>query len=63
MLGTDEYFGDDEQMCGVFEESALENIKLPSTLRRIEYSVFKSCKNLKSIDLPEKIEYIGKRCF
>ena len=63
MLGTDEYFGDDEPMRGVFEESALENIKLPSTLRRIEYSAFKNCKNLKSIDLSEKIEYIGKRCF
>ena len=63
MLGTDEYFGDDEPMRGVFEESALENIKLPSMLRRIEYSAFKSCKNLKSIDLPEKIEYIGKECF
>ena len=63
MLGTDEYFGDDEQMRGVFEESALENIKLPSTLRRIEYSAFKNCKNLKSIGLPEKIEYIGKKCF
>ena len=62
-LGTDEYADDDTLLYGVFHESALESIKLPSTLKRIEYSTFENCKNLKSVDLPEKLEYIGKQCF
>ena len=62
-LGTDEYTSDGKWLYGVFEESAVEHVKLPSTLRRIEYDAFKKCKSLKSIDLPKKLEYIGKRCF
>lgn len=48
---------------GVFEESTVEEVRLPATLRRLEYSVFRKCKNLKKIRLPEGLEYIGKRCF
>ena len=48
---------------GVFEGRALENIFLPSTLTRIEYSAFSSCKDLKDINLPSSLEYIGKCCF
>ena len=62
-LGTDEYDDDGTLFYGVFEESALENVWLPSTLKRIEYSVFSDCRNLKNINLPETIEYIGKCCF
>ena len=40
VLGTDEYKDDERPLYGVFEESALESIKLPSTLRRMEYSAF-----------------------
>lgn len=40
VLGTDEYADDDTLFHGVFEESALENVWLPSTLKRIEYSAF-----------------------
>ena len=57
MLGTDEGW------FGVFENSALENIFLPSTLKRIEYNAFKDCKNLKNINLPNRLEFIGKQCF
>ena len=32
-------------------------------LKRIEYNAFKNCKNLKSINLPDSLEYIGKQCF
>lgn len=43
----------------MFEESALEHVELPSTLRRIECCAFQDCENLKSVDLPETLEYIG----
>lgn len=49
MLGTDEYPGDGELYYGAFEESGLESIKLPSTLRRIEYGTFQNCVGLKEI--------------
>lgn len=63
VLGTDECPGDGTTWRGVFHGSALENIELPTTLKRIEYSAFQDCKNLKNIRLPDKLEYIGKRCF
>ena len=63
MLGTDQYPDDGRAWCGVFEDSALESVKLPPTLKRIEYSAFKNCKNLKGINLPERLEYIGMWCF
>ena len=49
VLGTDEYSDDGKTYFGVFEESAVERVELPSTLRRIEYRVFENCKNLKNI--------------
>ena len=63
MLGTDEYLDDGRMWCGVFQNSALEDIFLPSTLKRIEYNTFQSCKSLRSINLPERLEFIGKWCF
>ena len=62
-LGTDEYSDNGKMWYGVFQESSIESVDLPSTLQRIEYCVFKECRNLKSIELPEKLEYIGKGCF
>ena len=63
VLGTNEYPGGDNCYCGVFEQSALECVTLPSTLKRIEYSTFRRCEHLKGIRLPEQLEYIGKQCF
>ena len=63
VLGTDEYADTGKSFYGVFDESALERVWLPFTLRRIEYYAFAGCKNLKSIVLPENIEYLGKGCF
>ena len=60
MIGTDEYTKDGKMYYGVFQESAMERIELPTTLKRIEYNVFKYCKNLKNIQLPDSLEYIGK---
>lgn len=45
-LGTEEYEEDGKPWRGVFEESALESIELPSTLRRIEYDAFTNCKGI-----------------
>lgn len=62
-----EVFGIDgkvyEDMPGVFENSALERIRLPSTLKRIERRAFMGCESLKGVLLPEGLEYIGRRCF
>ena len=50
-------------MVGVFQESTLESIELPRTLKRILHSAFKKCKNLKNIILPEGLEYINEYSF
>ena len=63
VLGTDEYTPDGRTWYGVFQESTLESVELPSTLKRIEYNAFQSCKRLKSIVLPDKLEYVGECCF
>lgn len=36
---------------------------MPSTLKRMGCETFADCRNLKSVQLPEKLEYIGKGCF
>ena len=40
VLGTDEYPDDGGLWCGIFQESSIESVELPSTLKRMEYSVF-----------------------
>ena len=59
ILGTDEYGDDGKPLLGVFYNSAVENVVLPSTLKRIEYSAFKGCTNLKSVELPSGLERLG----
>lgn len=41
----------------------MERVKLPRTLKRIEYGAFENCESLRSIDLPEGLEYVGEMCF
>lgn len=60
VLGTNEYPDGDGMWYGVFACSSLESVELPSTLKRIEYNAFEDCKNLKSINLPEMVEYVGE---
>ena len=54
VLGTD-----DKTRCGVFGLSALESVELPATLKRIEYEAFTECNNLKTVELPDRLEYLG----
>lgn len=62
VLGTDDHT-DGKDWFGVFQESAVKGIVLPSTLKRIEYNAFYYCNDLKSVILPEKLEFIGRYCF
>ena len=48
---------------GVFQESSLERVDLPSTLRRMETRAFERCSRLRSITLPDSLERIETRCF
>mgnify|MGYP002680316587 CR=1 FL=1 len=43
--------------------SAIESIRLPSTLKRIEYQTFYKCYNLRSVEIPNGVKSIGKKCF
>ena len=63
VIGMDEYPKEGYLYYGAFEESTVEEVILPSTLKRIEYSAFRRCTNLKHISLPEGLEKIGKSCF
>ena len=54
---------DERELRGVFEGSSLETVELPSTLRRIEIDAFANCRNLRSVQLPERLEMIGDRSF
>lgn len=63
VLGTNERPKNGNYWYGVFQESALECVALPSTLRRIEDLAFNKCKNLRSVTLPEGLKYIGYSCF
>ena len=38
-------------------------MQLPRTLKRIERHAFDNCWYLRSITLPDNLEYIGKCCF
>ena len=45
-----------------FGWSAIEDITLPSTLKRIENETFQGCTHLKRVDIPNGAEF-GKNCF
>ena len=62
-LGAREVIDGDEYEGGVFYGSALENIKFPSVLKRIEKETFCGCRNLRSVEIPDGVEYIGEESF
>lgn len=63
MLGTSKYPEKGDLLHGVFERSGLSTIKLPSTLKSIEYSAFRNCAGLRKVKLPARLERIGEFCF
>lgn len=48
---------------GAFQNAYPSEIILPNSVKAILGSAFANCKNIKSIILPEGIEYIGHNCF
>ena len=62
-LGAKETSEGEECEEGVFECSAIESVRLPSTLRRLEDQTFRSCKRLRSVEVPNGVECIGRACF
>ena len=51
-----------ETGCGVFADSGLEELRLPSTLRRIESGALQYCR-ARTVSLPEGLWYVGSQCF
>ena len=47
VLGEDLYYA-----SGVFADSGLESVRLPSALKRLEVRAFKGCRSLRSVRLP-----------
>ena len=43
----------------VFSNSAIESIRFPSTLKRIEARTLYNCMKLKSVEIADGVEYIG----
>lgn len=62
-LGTREATNAQKYDGHVFTYSAIESIKLPSTLKRLEAETFYSCENIRSVEIPNGVEYIGEECF
>ena len=48
--------------CGVFADSGLDELRLPSTLRRIESGALQYCR-VRTVSLPEGLWYVGSQCF
>ena len=46
-----------------FYSSGIESINIPSALKRIEAKTFYGCENLRSIEIPGNVEYVGEGCF
>lgn len=54
---------DGNQYYGIFANSSVSSVVLPSTLKQLGYGTFESCKMLKNIELPARLEVISCRCF
>ena len=62
-LGEKEVINGREYEGEVFVWSSIKTIRLPSTLKRIEAETFSLCEDLKRVEIPNGVEYIGKECF
>lgn len=48
---------------GLFSNTAVTQVTVPSTVKELASSCFSSCKRLKSVTLPEGLVTIGESCF
>ena len=62
-VGPNGYDGEEHVAFGVFAQSAVEDVRLPSTLKQIGCKAFENCRELRNVQLPEGLEYIGRKCF
>lgn len=62
-LGTKEIINGKEYEGGVFARCALQNIQILSSLKGIEAGISRGCRNRQSIEIPNGVEQMGKRCF
>ena len=58
-LGAKEQVKNKDMTGSCFACSALESIKLPSTLKVLEGATFAQCKNLRTVEFSEGLEVIG----
>ena len=57
------YTGRRKNITGVFQESGLQEIVLPSTLRAIGDMTFMGCTKLRKVSLPAELRELGASCF
>ena len=62
-LGAREIVDGEEWEGEVFIGSAIEDIRLPSTLKIIGAETFSRCKGLKRVEISDGVEHIGEKCF
>ena len=62
-LGAKEVINGSKYEGEVFAESAIETVKLPSALKRIEEKTFYGCEHLKSVKILSGVECVGEGCF
>ena len=58
-----EVLGTEEVQPGVFEDSGLESVVLPASLRVICSRAFAGCSSLRRLRLPAGLENVGADCF
>ena len=58
--GLDEHY---RGTLGVFEQSAIESVNIPLSLREIGHRTFYGCRSLRSVELPEGLQTLWNGCF
>ena len=57
VIGGQEYEGE------VFYGSAIESVRIPSTLKQVEARTFSYCNRLANVEISHGVEHIGEKCF
>lgn len=47
----------------VFQNSTIKSVTIPSSVKRIEYSAFESCRALETVINASGVEFLGQYCF